>query len=261
MSTDRSFTNDEARAAWNEGAEAWDAFLETDEDRFRDHVFVPVLEEACGELKGRRVLDIGCGQGRFARRLAQHGAQVVGVDLAERQLENARKHEKKRPLGIEYHLMDAARLSEQWKPGSFDVVVSLMSLHDMSDPKAAAVAAANVLVPGGRLAVSIPHPFVDTPYRKWEICEDGTHGARMSDRYFESEQRKLNWNMGRLKYHWETPYYYQPVSAWSALFDQAGFLIRRLYEPRPTPEQITVDPGCKDAERLPFVLIFALTKR
>ena len=68
----------------------------------RPHVF-----EACGDLHGRAVLDIGCGEGYCARELKRRGAgDYLGIDLSSRMIEAARAQEQEDPLGIEYRACD-----------------------------------------------------------------------------------------------------------------------------------------------------------
>ncbi|MDP9372378.1 MAG: class I SAM-dependent methyltransferase [Chloroflexota bacterium] len=259
MSGDRNDRDGfDARAAWNHGARAWDTFVERGDDYYRTEVHSPTLLAACGEVAGLRVLDLGCGQGYFSRRLAQRGARVTGVDLAEGQIANARRHEADQPLGIEYHLRDAARVGEHWPSGSFDLVAACMALHDMPDPLSALRSARTVLVAGGRLIFSIPHPCTDTPFRQWERDELGGKIALKIDRYFASGSRVTRWNMDRLQGPWETPYWHKTLAEWSGLIAEAGFLIRRLHEPRPTQEKVAQNPNLDDCYRLPYFIIFDL---
>lgn len=248
----------DARAAWDRGAAAWDEFVESGNDYYRTEVHGPALLAACGEVRGRRTLDLGCGQGYFARRLAERGARVVGVDLSEAQIASARRHEAARPLGIAYRSLDAARVAEHWPPGSFDLVTAGMSLQDMPDAAGALQAARATLPKSGRLVCSIPNPLTDTPFREWERDERGEKVALKIDRYFESGPRLTRWTMARLSAHWETPYWYRTLGEWSVLVADAGFLIRRLHEARPTAEQVARNPALDDCRRLPYFLIFDL---
>jgi 2-polyprenyl-3-methyl-5-hydroxy-6-metoxy-1,4-benzoquinol methylase len=248
----------DARAVWNRGAAAWDVFLEQGGDYYRTEVHGPALLAACGELAGLRVLDLGCGQGYFSRQLAERGAQVTGVDFAAGQIANARRHETDQPLGIAYEVLDAARVGERWPPASFELVTACMALHDMPDALGALCGARRVLTTSGRLIFSIPHPCTHTSFRQWERDEQGGKIALKIDRYFMSGPRVTHWNMGRVQDHWETPYWYKTLAEWSTLIAEAGFLIRRLHEPRPTEEQVARNPNLDDCFRLPYFLIFEL---
>ena len=247
-------------AAWDASAAAWDAFVESGADYYRTEVHGPALLAACGPTRGLRVLDLGCGQGYFSRLLAGQGARVAGVDLSAGQLANARRHEAERPLGIEYHPLDAARVGEHWPPGSFDLVTGCMSLHDMPDPAGALRGARSVLTEAGRVVFSILNPLTNTPFREWERDERGGKIALKIDRYFAAGPRVMRWDMPRLGAHWETPYWHRTLAEWSALIDGAGFLIRRLHEPRPTAEQVARNPDLDDCSRLPYFVIFDLVK-
>jgi 2-polyprenyl-3-methyl-5-hydroxy-6-metoxy-1,4-benzoquinol methylase len=254
------FGADDSRNAWNKGAEAWDEFVESGRDYYRLAVHGPALLETCGDVTGLKVLDLGCGQGYFSRRLALKGARVIGVDIAEKQIEFARKHEQEKPLGIGYCLMDAARITERWPAGSFDLVTACMSLHDMPDPGQVLKAAAEVLSSQGRMVYSVPHPFTDAPYREWDRSAVGEKLALKIDRYFEAGPTLTHWNMARLRYHWDTPYTRFTLAQMSAMTAAAGFLIRRIAEPRPTKEQVEENPDLDDCCRLPYFLILELVK-
>ncbi|HEX8692254.1 MAG TPA: class I SAM-dependent methyltransferase [Longimicrobium sp.] len=260
MTFEQGFTDEDARAAWNEGAEAWEVAVEGGADYYRHEVHGPGLLAACGDVAGSRVLDLGCGQGFFTRQLARRGARVTGVDLSDRLLELARGHEEREPLGIGYHRMSAAEADRRWPEGSFDLVSACMSLHDMADPGAALRAAFAVLRPGGRMAFSVPHPFSDMPFREWERDEAGRKLALRVDRYFDTGPAVTHWNMPRLVYHWRTPYWRHTLEETSEMIAAAGFLVRRMYEPHPAPEQVRRMPQLDDCSRLPYFLVFDAVK-
>ena len=249
------FTPAAAQRAWNQAAEAWDEFVDGGADYYRTVVHGPGLLAACGDVCGRTVLDLGCGEGYFTRLLASNGARVTGVDIAERQIARACRHEGDDPLGIDYRVLDAVEIAEHWPRASFDAVTACMSLHDMPDPGGVIGAVRRVLRCRGRFVFSVPHPLTDTPYREWSRAADGSKRALMVGRYFESGHRMVQWNMQRLKYGWEAPTWRFTLSEWSDLLTGAGFLIRRMHEPRPTREQVSRQPELDDACGLPYFLI------
>ena len=169
-----------------------------------------------------------------------------------------RRHESEKPLGIEYLAIDAASVDEHWPAESYDMVTACMALHDMPEPENALLSAKRILKSGGRLVFSTPHPCTDTPFREWERDESGNKKALMIDRYFESGPGVIPWNMARLSAHWETPRWYMTLSRWSDMIADAGFMIRRMAEPRPTGEQVRQNPDLEDCYRLPYFLVFDL---
>ena len=255
-----SFTDPDAAAAWNAGARAYDTFIESGADYYRVQVHGPALLAASEPLRGLQVLDLGCGQGYFSRELARRGAHVDAVDTSGELLALAAEHETRRPLGIRYHHLSAAAIAERWPDGHFDVVTACMSVQDMADVPAVLGAASVVLRPLGRMVFSVPHPATDMPYREWARDGSGRKLSLQLDRYFESGSTVCHWNMPRLTAHWSTPCWRYTLSEWTDFLIQAGFVIDGLLEPRPTLEQVKANPRLDDCHRMPYFLIFDLSK-
>lgn len=245
-------------AAWDAAAEPWDEFVETGLDYWRTEVHGPPLLAACGEVSGKRALDLGCGQGWFSRQLAERGAEVAAVDMSAAQIANARRHEAERPLGITYHQLDAAHIADRWPAESFDLITACMVLQDTPQADRILVAARGLLTPQGRMVFSIVHPIASSPVNEWVRDDEGRKRARAIDRYFDSGPYVLNWTMERLTRHWATPAWHHTFTEWSRLITAAGFAIDLLDEPRPTPEQAAQDPRFAAEPGFPFSLIVGL---
>jgi SAM-dependent methyltransferase len=244
------------RAAWNTAAEAWRDFVRSGADYYRLAVHGPALVAACLPVHGVAALDLGCGEGYFARELAQRGARVTAVDVSEEQLRAALEEEERQPLGIRYLHLDARDVADAIPPASFDLVAACMSLQDMADAPAAVAGAKTALRTGGRFVFSVPHPATDTAFREWERDASGRKIALRIDRYFETGKSVMRWNMPRLRYPWSTPHWRRTLQEWTELLVAAGLTIHRLLEPRPGPEQVQADPRLEDCHRLPYFLIF-----
>src|SRR6266571_3559543 len=74
---------------WTASAEAWVELAP--DDTTRKFLLDPVVLEEAGEVAGERVLDVGCGEGRFSRLLVARGAHTVGVDPIRLMLKAARR--------------------------------------------------------------------------------------------------------------------------------------------------------------------------
>ncbi len=105
------------------------------------------------ELSGKRVLDVGCGGGILAESMANRGADVVGIDLADAALSVARLHALETGAELEYLSVSAEAYAEQ-HPESFDVVTCLEVLEHVPSPGSTIAACAKLVKPGGSLYFS-----------------------------------------------------------------------------------------------------------
>lgn len=131
----------------------------------------PVIFNLLGNIKNKKILEVGCGNGYLSRLLARKGAEVTAVDLSQKLLDYAILKERKKPLGINYLQRSASNL-RGIKNELFDVVVSNMSLMDVKDAKNAIKEISRVLKKNGRFIFSINHPVFF--HQKWVyIKKDG----------------------------------------------------------------------------------------
>jgi len=149
--------------AWDRLAEWWDDKI-GDGNEFQDYLIEPVTERMLALTAGEQVLDIACGAGRFARRMAGMGAVVTAIDQAEKFLNRARERTKEHNDRIEYIKLDAtdrAALLSLGK-GRFDAVVCTMALMDMSSITPLISALPTLLKPQGRFVFSVTHPVFNS---------------------------------------------------------------------------------------------------
>lgn len=94
---------------------------------FRPHIEQYTIFKVLGDIQGRSILDVACGDGLYSRFFRQRGAsRVVGVDISTESIEAAKEREAKEQLGIEYHTYDAAELPVL---AAFDIVNASYLLH------------------------------------------------------------------------------------------------------------------------------------
>lgn len=134
------------------GDHTW--FKDDTELRRREFLYGMDLTEA--ELKGRLVLDAGCGNGRLTASIARYGAEVVGIDLSssiERAHEN--RHRFAGPQGASVHFVQANIMEPPFAPETFDHIHTTGVLHHTPDPERAFLSFLRLGKPGGRVYVQL----------------------------------------------------------------------------------------------------------
>jgi 2-polyprenyl-6-hydroxyphenyl methylase/3-demethylubiquinone-9 3-methyltransferase len=105
------------------------------------------------DLKGKRVVDVGCGGGILAESMALQGATVLGIDLSIKPLRVAELHARESGVRVDYREISAESLAEE-QPGAFDVVTCMEMLEHVPDPAQTIAACARLVRPGGWVFVS-----------------------------------------------------------------------------------------------------------
>jgi len=148
--------NEETRAIWDQNAAFWDDRMGDGND-FQRILIGPTSERLLNLQAGETVLEIACGNGVFARRMAQLGVHVVATDFSEQLLERARAHTSKYADRIDYRLVDATREDQIVALGQqhFDAAIIFTSYHQSALPAAYLCYLADIPL---RLAASIDGP-------------------------------------------------------------------------------------------------------
>jgi len=137
--------HEKAAAMWSSGGRAYDEVSRFIAEGI-EHCVIRLAPKI-----GERVLDIATGTGWTSRRVAEHGAKVTGIDIAEGMLAGARAIAGERHLDIDYHLADAEALP--FADGEFDAVISTCGVMFAGNREIAAAELARVCRKGGRLAL------------------------------------------------------------------------------------------------------------
>ena len=180
----------------------------------------PATLALAGDVAGRRILDAGCGSGPLFAALRDRGAIVTGVDSSPGMLELARRR-----LGDGADLRVADLGSPlPFRDGEFDDVVASLVLHYLEDWAAPLAELRRVLKPGGRLIVSVDHPFA--------IAIMHREAGRQAD-YFATSNWTDEWTLGGQSA--PMSFWHRPLHAMTDAFTTAGFRIAVISEPEPAP--------------------------
>jgi 2-polyprenyl-6-hydroxyphenyl methylase/3-demethylubiquinone-9 3-methyltransferase len=188
----------------------------------------PAMLSLLPDVRGRRVLDAGCGPGLYAEWLAQQGASVVAVDGTPRMVELARERTRGSP--VEVRLANLEEPLGELADASFDLVISPLVLSYIRDWRKVFREFGRLLVKGGRLVFSTEHPAFD-----WVAL----HRERES--YFATELVSAYFT-GFGEPHHFIEYYRRPMEEVFNPLIESGFVIERVLEPRPAREMEHADP-------------------
>ncbi len=213
-----------ANDAYNELAARYDKRIDT--KAHNAYYERPATLSLLGRVAGLRILDAGCGVGKYAEILSDAGAEVVALDANARMLERARRRLGQRSVQLVHASLDHPL--DGLVAGSFDVVLAALSLDYVRDWHQAFSEFHRILRTRGRVVFSVTHPMADF----W------AHRSRAT--YFEIE---------RVEYVWRgfggavtMPSFRRSFADVIMPVLSAGFQLEHVYEPRPQEAFRAVDP-------------------
>ena len=214
-------------------------YQEAKKQAWRDHVETYSFMNHIGDITGKKVLDVACGEGHFTRLLRRAGAaRVVGLDISERMIALAREQEAREPLGIDYIVADARSIVDQ---EDYDIVVSAWLLVYAQDRAALASMCQGLacrVKPGGRFVTVTTNPGVYSfrpDYRKYGF------EVELADAVFEGAPIDITVNLADSSL--EVRNYYLPIEAYASAFRAAGFHDFAVHIPDLEPAAEAADEG------------------
>jgi 2-polyprenyl-3-methyl-5-hydroxy-6-metoxy-1,4-benzoquinol methylase len=251
---------DENLEIWNANAAWWDDCI-GDGNVFQTDLIEPASERLLAISPGDQILDVACGAGRFARRMADLGGRVIAIDNSTEFIERARTRTPNQS-GIEYHVADAANTAAMLTFGirRFEKAVCTMALMDMPQIQPLLQALKQMLKPAGAFVFSVTHPCFHTPaiQRFTEVYEEesGRHTVRSGIKvcsYLTPFAKKTEGIVGQPK---PQLYFHRPLHVlFQSCFD-AGFVVDRLEEPAlPRPEKQKPGVRWSDMTEIPPILV------
>jgi 2-polyprenyl-3-methyl-5-hydroxy-6-metoxy-1,4-benzoquinol methylase len=245
---------------WNANAAWWDDRI-GDGNEFQTYLIEPASERLLDISPGDYILDIACGAGRFARRMANLGGRVLAIDQSPEFIERARLRTPSES-SIDYHVADATNTAAMLGFGNrrFDKAICTMGLMDMPQIQPLLQALKQMLKPGAAFVFSITHPCFHTPaiQRFTEMYEEDS--GRLTVRsgvkvvsYLTPFARRTEGIVGQPKtqLHFHRPFHV----LFQSCFD-AGFVIDGLEEPAlPQPEPSKPGVRWSDMTEIPPILV------
>lgn len=212
----------------------------------------PSIEALLPDMRGLRVVDLGCGYGWFCRWARERGAaEVLGIDVSRRMLERAQTMTA--DPSIRYEAADLETLT--LPPGAFDLAYSSLAFHYIERLDALWSMLHRALVPGGRLVFSMEHPiYMASTHPAWTRHAGGQRTWPI-DHYQVEGPRTTNWLAeGVVKQH-------RTLGTLVNLLIRSGFTLARLDEWGPDERQLAEQPSLEDERHRPMMVIMAATAR
>ena len=246
--------DDSSTRSWNAAADDWIAHADVSD--YQNHVLQPRMLELAGDVAGRRVLDLGCGEGAYSRALVRRGARVVGIDGSVRLIEVARQRAAAAGLDIDYRCVNASAL-EGIASCSVDLIVASMVFMNVEDYVGAIRESHRVLAAGGALCMSITHPCFSAPVSNWVRGKGQRPRHFAIDRYFE----RIAWP-DRIAPTFRTPTLrrHRPLEDYMTAALEAGFALRVFQEPVATEEELKASDRFEPMTRVPYFLFMRWQK-
>jgi len=250
----KEMQHDSSTRSWNAMGEEWLTLAQTGESRMK--FIMPWMLRYMGDVQGLRILDLGCGEGGYARKLAAAGACVTAVDCSAAALRYAAGQAEREGLAITHYRRNSNDLFGL-ADASFDVVLCSMMLMDCEDLDGTLREVARVLVPGGRLFASMLHP-----------CFDGNHDTGIGRQgqgetrevvvknYFEPREWDAPLPNGQTSVIWR----HRTLSEYVKAFLAAGLTITDMNEPRATEAEAASSTALSFLRRIPLFLYWQLRK-
>jgi 2-polyprenyl-3-methyl-5-hydroxy-6-metoxy-1,4-benzoquinol methylase len=212
-------------------------------DFVRDLV-IPRLVEIAGSVDGLTVLDAGCGEGILSRSLAGTATQLVGIDVVPQFIDYARQRDLTQRIAYEVHDLSNPL---PYYTNAFDLIVSNLVLNDVPNYTGFITTLSNVLKPHGRIVLSMNNPYSALLREK-------------VDNYFDSDA-VAPYGFG------PAIYFHRTMEDYFRAFQQAGLVVRCLYDVQMTEEIVAHLPEKNQHfswypfyHRFPFMVILDLLK-
>jgi SAM-dependent methyltransferase len=203
--------------------------------------------QVLGPVRGKDVLELGCGAARWSLSLERRGARVVGLDLSKRHLAHARREAARAHSALP--LVRANAEIVPFRDASFDVIFCDWGAMSFCDPFRTVPEAARLLRPSGILAFATLSP--------WRAVSQDRRTDRIGTRL-----RYAYFDLHRVPYPDEVDFTL-PYGEWIQLFRAHGFEVEGLHETRPGPQAASSYLGRAEqlwARRWPLEMLWRVRK-
>ncbi len=210
---------------------------------FHDALCIPVIDTMIGDVRNKVILDAGCGNGAYAKKLASIGATVIGIDGSSEMIRLAQR-DNSHP-SVTYTVMNLTKPLNQ-KSSSVDIIVSSMVLMDLPEIENCIKEFARILRNDGLIIISITHPAFFSS--EWAREESTPRAYKKVGEYLQEKCELLHfWG--------KTLHFHRPLSSYFNVLEKCGICVLSLEEPIPVLSTDESDPCLLCHQRIPSFLV------
>jgi ubiquinone/menaquinone biosynthesis C-methylase UbiE len=255
--------DDRIRNQWENNAEAFSGLIDGEGTPHHRKILNPCVERLLGDVKGKKLLDAGCGEGYLARYYAKKGAVVTAIDISQRLIETSVQLTENSGVTIDYRVDNVCYI-ESVPNAEFDLILSNLVLLNVPCIDDAIKEFHRVLKMGGILVFSIVHPaFNFYGPGSWEMGEKDPETNRREglffkvDRYFDEEEYERYWKTKQgERFPEPISFFHRTLSTYINSLSSAGFRLMEFAEPQPLGKDQFFDRE----RRIPFFAVFKAMK-
>ncbi|MGN4128232.1 class I SAM-dependent methyltransferase [Lysinibacillus sphaericus] len=251
----KTMTTDEAIKRWNRHAESYTASYDEQGGLHREVLLNPAIFSLLDDVKGKKLLDAGCGEGYLSRILAKKGAIITAVDYAEKMLEIA-KQRTNSDEEIDYKQGNCEKL-DFLTDAQYDIIVSNMVLQDLENYEAALSEMYRLLQQGGSFIFSILHPCFVTPNSGWVRNEQVNKQYWKVQRYFYEGVYDQRFPIDSDE---KVVFYHRTLTSYLKAIIKVGFTVEDVIEPMPSKEMLGKYPQFEEDLHCADFIVFKLSK-
>ena len=234
--------------SWGKVADWYDEVV-ADPDSYQKKVILPNILRIVSPAKGKKILDLACGQGFFSHEISKAGAEVVGVDISPelimkskkqalrsadiRQKANSSRLAPSRsavsagPVFLISPADDLSILKEQ----KFDIVISILAIQNIENISKTFKEVSKTLLPEGKFVIVLNHPVFRIPKKSsWGYDDASKIQYRRVDEYLSESRADIDMNPGAEGKGEKTISFHRPLQIYSKTLANAGFVISRIEE-------------------------------
>lgn len=215
--------------SWGKVAGWYNNLLEKGDDTYQEKLIKPNLLRILNPQKGEDILDVGCGQGFFARAVAGQGAKVVGIDISGELIRLA----KQQAGPGEIYLVLPAENMKGLANNRFDAAICVLALQNIKNLQPAVLEISRVLKPGGRAVLVLNHPAFRIPSASsWGFDDKSGARYRRVDKYLSEIFQNVDMTQGVAdpKKKIFTQSFHRSLQVYFKAFAKAGLVVSRLEE-------------------------------